>query len=265
MKLSIIVPVYNAEGTLDACVESIVNQDFKDWELLLVDDGSPDKSGQMCESWARRDRRICALHKRNGGLSDARNFGISHAKGDFITFIDSDDELAEGTLLPLMLLLRDNADVDVIEYSIHVHAGNSNEYLLTLPDNLWSSPKIYWNETMAWEHTYACNKVYRKYVLEHVKFPKGRLFEDSWFWPQVLAYRFNGYPLKVLTTSKGLYIYKWNQKGITVSANRNATKQLLFAQLRAAWLMQTNIFNKKGWLHYRGMICRIIDIIKGVH
>ena len=90
-KISIIVPVYNAEQWLERCIESIVAQTYADWELLLVDDGSNDRSGDICDRYAASDPRIQAFHKPNGGVSSARNLGLDHAQGEWITFVDSDD------------------------------------------------------------------------------------------------------------------------------------------------------------------------------
>ena len=89
--VSIIVPVYNVEKYLAFCVESLVKQTYKNIEILLIDDGSTDKSGKISDEWAERDSRIKVFHKENGGLSDARNFGVRHASSDWIMFIDSDD------------------------------------------------------------------------------------------------------------------------------------------------------------------------------
>lgn len=262
MKLSVIVPVYKVERSLDACVMSILNQNLEDFELLLVDDGSPDNCGRMCDEWAQKDRRIRVFHKENGGLSDARNFGISNAEGEYITFVDSDDELAPGTLAYMIELLDRNEEADVVEYTVHVHAGSDDSAILSLPDRLWTSPRQYWHETMAWEHCYAWNKVYRRKVVSPALFPKGRLFEDAWTWPRMLAAKHDGSPMCVLTTSHGLYIYKWNSCGITVTANRSATWQLFTALVSAAWLMHTNPFSSTGRLHYRSILCRIIDLIR---
>ena len=89
--ISIIVPVYNAEYTLNRCLDSILNQTFSDWELLLIDDGSTDRSGELCDQYASKDKRIKVFHKKNGGVSSARNLGLNHADGEWIVFVDSDD------------------------------------------------------------------------------------------------------------------------------------------------------------------------------
>ena len=92
--VSIIVPVYNVEKYLPKCVGSLINQTYKNVEIILVDDGSTDQSGNICDTYLEKDNRIVVLHKKNGGLSDARNFGIEHAKGDYYSFVDSDDTFA---------------------------------------------------------------------------------------------------------------------------------------------------------------------------
>ena len=97
-KISIIVPVYNAEKYLHRCIESILAQTFKDFELLLIDDGSKDSSGYICDEYAEKDERVRVLHKVNGGVSSARNLGLNNARGEWGTFADSDDEVCEDWL-----------------------------------------------------------------------------------------------------------------------------------------------------------------------
>ena len=103
--ISVIVPVYKAEDLLDRCVESLVRQSYERLEILLVDDGSPDGCPALCDAWAEKDARIQALHKPNGGLADARNFGVAHAAGDYILFVDDDDYIAPDAVSYLLSLL----------------------------------------------------------------------------------------------------------------------------------------------------------------
>ena len=91
--ISVIIPVYCVEQYLDQCISSVVSQTFTNLEIILVDDGSPDRCGQICDDWALKDVRISVIHKKNGGLSDARNSGIDASKGEYICFVDSDDYL----------------------------------------------------------------------------------------------------------------------------------------------------------------------------
>ena len=106
--VSIIVPVYNVEKYLPKCVGSLINQTYKNVEIILVDDGSTDQSGNICDTYLEKDNRIVVLHKKNGGLSDARNFGIEHAKGDYYSFVDSDDYLKEKTIENLVDAAENN-------------------------------------------------------------------------------------------------------------------------------------------------------------
>ena len=103
MKLSIIVPVYNIVHYLSDCVQSVLAQNFQDWELVLVDDGSTDQSPALCEEWAKKDQRIRVVHKTNGGLSDARNAGLLEAKGEYIHFLDGDDYYVSDNVLQTLM------------------------------------------------------------------------------------------------------------------------------------------------------------------
>lgn len=118
MKLSIIVPVYKTEKTLRRCVDSILSQTFTDYELLLVDDGSPDSSGAMADGMATRDGRIRVMHKANGGLSDARNYGLDRCRGEYVAFVDSDDALAPHTLDTLMDIVSSHPEYDILEFPV---------------------------------------------------------------------------------------------------------------------------------------------------
>lgn len=98
IKVSIIIPIYKSEKYLSKCIDSIIAQEYSNWEILLIDDGSPDKSGEICDEYAKRDNRIKVFHKENGGVSSARNLGLDNIEGDYVTFVDSDDWLSEETL-----------------------------------------------------------------------------------------------------------------------------------------------------------------------
>lgn len=110
--ISVIVPVYNVEKYLDKCVDSIVNQTYKNLEIILVDDGSPDNCPKMCDDWARKDKRIRVIHKKNGGVSSARNLGINNANGECIGFVDSDDWIEKKYIQKLYeTLIQEGADI----------------------------------------------------------------------------------------------------------------------------------------------------------
>ncbi len=255
--LSVIVPVYNVCDVLTRCVQSIICQCGEQSQVLLIDDGSTDASGSVADLLAAQDERISVFHKENGGLSDARNYGLERAEGMYVTFVDSDDELAPSTLPSLLNLLAVHPQVDMLEYSARIRVGRPDSYSLTLPDRLWHSTYRYWTQTEGWEHTYAWNKVFRRSLLASCRFPVGRVFEDMWFMPSVLAQN----PC-ILTTACGHYIYHWNESGITATADGNDLAQLLEAQMYATRQMRVGLFSCNGWKMYRSMLCRQLDVYR---
>ena len=159
MKLSIIIPVYNVETTLNKCIESVVNQDFSNYELILVDDGSPDRCPQICDRWALKSEKISVIHKKNGGLSDARNAGIDVARGKYITFIDSDDYIGEHTFAPVMDYIARNPEVDILEYPAQLFYGSPNHHELAFPEEtVYNNMEAYWFQGRAYQHTYQSRK-----------------------------------------------------------------------------------------------------------
>ena len=113
-QISIIVPVYNVEQYLQSCIDSIITQTYTDWELLLVDDGSPDRSGEICDEYAKKDNRIRVFHKRNGGVSSARNLGLDKAQGEWVTFIDADDYILSDFIKGLYKPIENGVSVDFV-------------------------------------------------------------------------------------------------------------------------------------------------------
>ena len=215
MTLSVIIPVYSVESTLNCCVESVLRQNIDNMEVILVDDGSPDRCPEMCDAWAEKDSHIHVIHKNNGGLSDARNAGIDYATGEYITFVDSDDWLDDNTFSPL---LEKMSDIDILEYSIADR--------LSLQERTYDNMEEYWFSEQAYTHTYACNKIYRRSLFDEVRFPKGRVFEDAYTYPQLLRK-----VKKIATTSQGCYHYTVNPAGITARADGRQMAQLLEAHI----------------------------------
>lgn len=217
MTLSVIIPVYRVEATLNRCVESVLKQQVNNMEVILVDDGSPDHCPELCDHWAEKDQRIRVIHKENGGLSDARNAGIDFACGDYITFVDSDDWIADDTYAPLLEMM---GDIDILEYAIADR--------LSLQEHIYDDMNDYWLKEQAYTHTYACNKIYRRQLFDDVRYPKGRIFEDIYILPQLLRK-----VQRIATTSHGSYHYWTNPTGITAMADGHALTQLLEAHLRS--------------------------------
>lgn len=177
--VSIIVPVYKVEKYLAKCVDSILNQTYKNFELILVDDGSPDNCGKICDEYAMKDERIRVFHKENGGLSDARNYGIKKAKCEWIVFIDSDDYIKEDYIETLIKICEDDCQIGIVSYSYiyedykekkyshknKIKKYNSKEALITM---------LYQKEfdTAAW------GKIYKRELFDEIEFPVGKIYED---------------------------------------------------------------------------------------
>lgn len=238
MKLSIIIPVYQTQDTIDRCIESILQQSFTDYEIILVDDGSDYECSQLCDKYPQKDRRITTIHKENGGLSDARNTGIKHSKGEYITFIDSDDAIQNDTLQALMDEINKYPETDVLEYPIMERIGHPHkEQLLAFTPRNYNNCWEYWLNEQAYLHTYACNKIFRRCLFKNISFPKGKTFEDV----QTIPFLIGLIPtegtfqqkIKIRVTNKGCYLYYWNNKGITASAKYEDLLSLYIGQSMA--------------------------------
>ena len=228
MRLSIIVPVYNNENTLARCLQSILKQSFRDYQLILVDDASTDGSGLLCDRYVQADHRVQVIHKKsNVGLSEARNSGIRKAHGEYITFIDADDYIAAGTLEALMEILMVHHEYDMLEYPVWERFGHPRrQHRLQFKATAYDNIDDYWFRCKAYLHSYACNKIYRTVLFSDVRFPVGRKFEDIYTLPQLLS-RCN----YIATTNVGLYYYCYNPAGITAKASGSDLNQLLQAHL----------------------------------
>lgn len=196
-------------------------------EVILIDDGSPDNCPAMCDKWAKLDKRIRVIHKANGGLSDARNVGIDAARGECITFVDSDDFLAPNTLG--IVLDEMPSYCDIIEYPVIKFYGSQKQERMALEQRIYTDMKEYWLAGKAYTHAYAWNKIYRRRLFKdgRINFPTGRVFEDVYILPLLLKAA-----TCVMTTDKGLYYYCANPKGITMTANGKALSQLLDGHLK---------------------------------
>ncbi|MCQ4948498.1 glycosyltransferase family 2 protein [Bittarella massiliensis (ex Durand et al. 2017)] len=187
--ISIIVPVYKVEAYLDRCVQSILNQTFSDFELILVDDGSPDRCGQMCDVYAQGDRRVRVIHKKNGGLSDARNAGIDAARGEYLGFVDSDDEIAPDMYESLYRLLQEgDADLSVCGLCDYFADGTA------IPQAKQELKGVFAAEEALGEvlrgqsiSVNAVNKLYKKNLFDGIRFPVGKTTEDGFIMVKLVA------------------------------------------------------------------------------
>lgn len=215
MKLSIIVPVYKVRRHLQRCIESILQQTYTDYELILVDDGSPDNCGAMCDRFAQECDKVRVIHKKNGGLSSARNAGIAAARGEYITFVDSDDTVASGTYYYNMRILMSNPDIDILEYPAVIHYESPQSSILSFkPEKVSGNDKIFpdWIRRAGYEHCFAWNKIYKADLFLFVRYPEGETFEDTFVTPMLYEGCYNVY-----YSDAGFYYYYNNENSISNS------------------------------------------------
>ncbi len=196
MKLSIIVPVYKARRYLQNCIESILQQTYTDYELILVDDGSPDGCGNVCDRYAQECDKVRVIHKKNGGLSSARNAGIAAAKGEYITFVDADDIVASGTYYYNMRILLANPDIDIIEYPVNINYESPKSTIISFkPEKVTGAGNIFidWIKRKGYNHAYACNKIFRSDLFTFIRFPEGEVFEDLYIAPMLFESSYSVY------------------------------------------------------------------------
>jgi len=200
--VSIVIPVYNVEKYLPKCLDSVISQTITDIEIVVIDDGSTDKSPEICDRYARNDNRIRVIHKKNGGLSDARNTGLEICTSDYVTFIDSDDYVSEDYIEVLYeSIKRHESDIAIsahfVVYPSRIIDTSTNENYIATPkeilDKLLYSDGI---DISAWA------KLYKKSLFSNIRFPKGRNYEDA-----ATTYRLIDKSKRISVNSKPTYYY----------------------------------------------------------
>jgi len=219
--VSIIIPVFNVQSFISECIESVIKQSYSNLEIILINDGSLDNSGAICEEYALKDNRIKVIHKENGGLSDARNVGLDSAQGAYISFVDSDDVIdANFVQVLISLLLNSEASISICDYSLfstclpespsqHDSCFQlfTGQYML---ENLYSKKWVPKN-VIAW------NKLYKRSVWKELRYPEGVIHEDEYvihhIYDQVDQVAYSPIPL---------YYYRQREASITkeISAKR---------------------------------------------
>ena len=219
--ISVVVPIYNVEQYLERCINSILHQTYQNLEIILVDDGSPDNSGAICDSYSSLDQRIKVIHKRNGGLSDARNVGLDMAGGEFIAFVDSDDALMPEMIEKLYQRIdKDRSDMAFCGY----RQVNQNGDILSevvLPDNVltgFDALKVSY-ENQGVLYTIAWNKLYKIHLFRDIRFPVGKYHEDEF-----TTYKIIDQCDKISIVRDTLYIYY--QRDLSIMQENYSVKRL---------------------------------------
>ena len=210
-KISIIVPVYNVEAYLEKCVESILKQTYTNLEILLVNDGSTDKSGELCDKLALRDHRIRVIHKENGGLSDARNRGIDEASSNLIGFIDSDDYIDEDMYETLYRqMVASKADLSMCGHYDVYHQIPEKQVAKIKTWELMPEEAIKMVMEAKILSVTAVNKLYKKALFEQLRFRIGKIAEDAFIMVDLIHQC-----SKIVATNEKKYYYVHRENSIT--------------------------------------------------
>lgn len=211
--ISVIIPVFKVETFLPRCIESIRNQTYQNIEIILVDDGSPDRCPEICDNYAEKDARVQVIHKKNGGLSDARNAGINVANGEHICFVDSDDYI-QPTMVEHLASAVENTGVKLAISNLKavdekgcrifpVEQSPIRAGLFSVQELL---PKLY--QGMGWYYIVAWNKLYHRSLFEQIRFPVGKIHEDEFVIAQIMWTAQN-----IACIDSEEYIYIYQRKG----------------------------------------------------
>lgn len=214
-KISIIVPVYNCEKYINKCIDSLVNQTYKNIEIILVDDGSTDLGGKICDDRSKTDRRLKVIHKQNGGLSSARNVGMQYATGSYLMFVDSDDwvdiDFCEKALSEIK-----KHNVSLASFGLrYVYKDHTQVSSINKPRLISSSEAILFTindkEPL---YNYVCNKIFLKSLFDGIKFPEGYRFEDI-----AVMYKLFDKAKTIYVSNSILYNYLQRDNNITSTYN----------------------------------------------
>lgn len=212
--ISVIIPVYNVEQYLHECINSIINQTYKNLEIILVDDGSTDSCGKICDSFAAKDRRITVIHKRNGGLSDARNAGLKLSTGGYIVFVDSDDYMLPDGIEYLYKLASEN-DADIViggtekfedETGEIIWTSGSADEAVTILTKTEAIKDVFIRGCASWA------RIYKRQIHSNIYFPVGEINED-----EAIVLELMDKCSKVVKTDKIVYRYRYRTDSITSS------------------------------------------------
>ena len=244
-KISLIVPIYNIEECVEECIESILNQTFKDFEVILVDDGSTDNSLNICRKYEKKDTRITVVHKKNGGLSDARNAGIDKACGEYLCFIDGDDFIVNDTLENMYnLILKNNTQISIC--NMVRYYGDEDTDIFYKPSEkeivLEGNDRF---ETL--EQPSVCNKMFKSDLFNGVRFPYGKYYEDTFVYHELVMKASS-----VVLTGEDSYYYRCRRGSILDGGYTKKYFDFMEAvYLRATFLDKNNIheYADEAYLH----------------
>lgn len=246
-KLSVIVPVYNAEEFLEECILHIVNQTYKNLEILLVNDGSTDKSVEIINEYCRKDSRIRCINQKNSGVSSARNAGIDAASGEYITFVDSDDYPELEMCERLMTLIKKYA-VSMAVCSFHRCKERSNKNVF---DKKISNVDVFYEMAVLGQiESYPWGKIYKRDLFDGIKYPEGKVYEDVF-----ITFKLIEKAKYVAFTNAEMYFYRINKNSITRSNYKKHDIDLVYSSEEFLEFLEKKQY-KKAALKQRDAVTR---------
>ena len=260
--ISVIVPVYKVEEYLNRCVDSIINQTYKNLEIILVDDGSPDNCGKICDDYAKHDKRIKVIHKKNGGLSDARNAGLSVAKGKYIGFVDSDDYISENMYEILYKeLVKNKADISICKYIYfkNIIPEFTTDYEITSYTNIEAILELIKIKQRKIQD-YAWNKLYKRKLFKKIRYPKNFVFEDIGT-TYLLFYEAK----KIINIDCILYAYYDNSNSITSNKNPKNISDIIEMTTQRSKFLLKNFNEYKDSIILNRNINILCALLRGTH
>lgn len=225
--VSIIIPIYKVDLYLRRCLDSVINQSYSNLEIILVDDGSPDSCPQICDEYAARDHRIVVVHKKNGGLSDARNAGLDICKGEYISFVDGDDWISlEFIELLIRFIRKENADVATGKFEKKYESDTNDdkespkaEFSIEALNNKQAVEKLFSEDGIYFG--IACGKIYSRLLFNNIRFPIGVIHEDDY-----TLYKILYESKKVVFLNTPLYFYLQRNSSIMGTASPSSIRAL---------------------------------------
>lgn len=256
--ISVIVPIYKVEEYLPRCVDSIIAQTYTNLEIFLVDDGSPDHCGEICDAYALKDARIKVIHKQNGGLSDARNAALDVCKGEYISFVDSDDYVSEDFIESLyhanQVFQTELAVCGIVKFD--EYDNQSVDYAPSDTECCVSGDKMM--ETI-WRPS-ACNKLYHKSIFKDLRYPVGKLYEDLFIYHDILA------QIDQISFTGQCSYYYFNRKNSIINKGYDIRNTDLIEglDLRTNKLREMNYESLADW-QLEFMFNSVVDAFKRIH
>lgn len=235
--ISVIIPVYNVEKYLRQCIDSVINQTYKNLEIILIDDASPDNCGKICDEYAEKDSRVKVIHKKNGGAASARNEGLKIATGEYLAFVDSDDFLEVEAYERMVAAIEKN-DADVVQCAFRdIYKNCTVDRLVQTEEQIYRTADYMCKYITDWTCGLIWDKLFKRKLFDGILYETGHLIDDEFFTYQ-----------GVMNANKVAYspiiVYNYRRRGSSVMNNEKASERILFDRLDYATKRRKNVVER---------------------